>query len=586
MKTLRVALAQINPTVGDLSGNARKIIEYMERAAARGAAIVAFPELALTGYPPEDLLLKPKFIEDNIAALEEISRHARGIVAVAGFVDRAGDIYNSAAVMADGRVIDVYHKMFLPNYGVFDEMRYFQAGTRCPVYEMGDTSFGVTICEDIWYPMGPARTQALGGAEFIININGSPYTIGKNAFREKMIATRASDCGAIVLYLNMVGGQDELVFDGGSLVLDERGNLAARANLFEEELLVVDLDLESVFMWRLHDPRRRQEKIAAQAEARAGVRQATRIPLPPPEAAPPEMAPAPLAGTPLAGALQMEEEVYKALKLGLADYVRKNGFNGVIIGLSGGVDSALVATIAADALGKDRVHALFMPSRYTSRESCEDVAALASSLGIVLDEISIEPVYKSYLAALSPVFKGAQGPGTAEENIQARIRGNLLMALSNKFGWLVVTTGNKSEMSTGYATLYGDMAGGFALIKDVPKTLVYLLANWRNRGHDGPLIPGRIISKEPTAELKANQKDTDTLPPYPVLDPVITAYVENDKSFEEILTLCDAETAQRIIRMIDRSEYKRRQAPPGIKITPRAFGRDRRLPITNGYRNF
>ena len=575
MKTLRVALAQINPTVGDLPGNAGKIIRYMERAAARGAAIVAFPELALTGYPPEDLLLKPKFIEDNLAAIHEISRHARGIVAVAGFVDRVADIYNAAAIMADGKIIDVYHKMFLPNYGVFDEMRYFQAGTRCPVYEMGDTSFGVTICEDIWYPVGPVRTQALGGAEFIININGSPYTIGKNSFREKMLATRASDCGAIVLYLNTVGGQDELVFDGGSLVLDERGNLAARAGLFKEELLFVDLDLESVFMWRLHDPRRRQEKIAAVQTA-----QVTRVPVPRPETSAPKMAPAPLAPV-----LKMEEEVYSALKLGLSDYVAKNGFGGVIIGLSGGVDSALVATIAADALGKDRVHALFMPSRYTSRESFEDVAALAANLGIRVNEISIEPVFKSYLASLAPVFKDT-APGAAEENIQARIRGNLLMALSNKFGWLVVTTGNKSEMSTGYATLYGDMAGGFALIKDVPKTLVYALAIWRNRGEGGPLIPERIISKEPSAELKANQKDTDTLPPYPILDPVITAYVENDKSFEEILTLCDAQTAQSVIRLIDRSEYKRRQAPPGIKITPRAFGRDRRLPITNGYRSF
>ena len=576
MKTLRVALAQINPTVGDLPGNAGKIIECMERAAELGASIVAFPELALTGYPPEDLLLKPKFIEDNIAAAKRISRHARGIVAVVGFVDRVGDIYNAAAIMAEGKTIDVYHKMFLPNYGVFDEMRYFQAGARCPVYEMGNISFGVTICEDIWYPVGPARTQALGGAEFIININGSPYTTGKSAFREKMLATRASDCGSVILYLNMVGGQDELVFDGGSLVLDERGGLTARAGLFKEELLCVDLDLESVFMSRLHDPRRRQEKIAS-------VPQVARIPVPRPEtAAPPKVA---LAPAPLAPVLQMEEEVYMALKLGLADYVAKNGFNGIIIGLSGGVDSALVAAISADALGKDRVHALFMPSRYTSRESFEDVAALAANLGIKVEEISIEPVFKSYLAALSQVFKGA-APGTAEENIQARIRGNLLMAMSNKFGWLVVTTGNKSEMSTGYATLYGDMAGGFALIKDVPKTLVYALANWRNRGEEGPPIPERIISKEPTAELKADQKDADTLPPYPVLDPVITAYVENDKSFEEILALCDAQTVQSVVRMIDRSEYKRRQAPPGIKITPRAFGRDRRLPITNGYKSF
>ncbi len=570
---MRVALAQMNPTVGDLSGNADKIIDYMEKAAARGAAIVAFPELALTGYPPEDLLLKPEFIEDNIAALEAVSRHAQGIVGVVGFVGRAQDIYNSAAVIGDGKVIDIYHKMFLPNYGVFDELRYFQAGTRCPVYEIGDASFGVTICEDIWYPTGPARTQALGGAEFIININGSPYTIGKNAFREKMLATRASDCAAIVLYLNMASGQDELVFDGGSMVFDERGNLVARARLFEEQLLLVDLDLESVFMWRLHDPRRRQEKIAAG-------QQVTRIPLPQPAAAPRRMAPAPLAPP-----LKMEEEVYKALKLGLADYVRKNGFKGVIVGLSGGVDSALVAAVSADSLGRDRVHALFMPSRYTSPESRQDARALAEKLGINMREISIEPIFKSYLATLSRPFRGAPAD-TTEENIQARIRGNLLMALSNKFGWLVVTTGNKSEMSVGYATLYGDMAGGFALIKDVPKTLVYCLAAWRNRQRGGPVIPQRIIAREPSAELKAGQKDTDSLPPYPVLDPVLKAYVESDMSYEEILDLCDAETAKRIISMIDGSEYKRRQAPPGIKITPRAFGRDRRFPITNRYRSF
>ncbi len=576
MKTLRVALAQMNPTVGDLSGNAEKIIHYMSGAAARGAAIVAFPELALTGYPPEDLLLKPGFIEDNIAALQTVSRHARGIVAVVGFVDRGQDIYNAAAVIGDGKIIDVYHKMFLPNYGVFDELRYFQAGTRCPVYEMGDVSFGVTICEDIWYPTGPARTQALGGAEFIININGSPYTMGKNAFREKMLATRASDCAAIVLYLNMASGQDELVFDGGSMVFDERGNLVARAKLFEEQLLFVDLDLESVFMWRLHDPRRRQEKIMVSGQ------QVAKIPLPLPEVVLHKVAPAPLAPP-----LEMEEEVYRALKLGLADYVRKNGFGGVIIGLSGGIDSALVATIAVDCLGKEHVHALFMPSRYTSRESREDVRALADSLGIKVEEINIEPVFKDYLAALSRAFKDA-GPDVTEENLQARIRGNLLMALSNKFGWLVVTTGNKSEMSVGYATLYGDMAGGFALIKDVPKTLVYSLANWRNRGKGGPVIPGRIISKEPTAELRTGQKDTDSLPPYPVLDPVLKAYVESDMSFEEILNLnlCDPETAKRVVTMVDRSEYKRRQAPPGIKITPRAFGRDRRFPITNRYRNF
>ncbi len=579
MKTLRVALAQINPTVGDLWGNAKKITEYMKEAASQGAAIVAFPELALTGYPPEDLLLKPQFIEDNVAILREISREARGIMAVVGFVNRALDIYNAAAIIKDGQIIDIYHKMFLPNYGVFDEQRYFQAGTRCPVYEMGDIRFGVTICEDIWYPGGPARLQALGGAEFIININGSPYTIGKNAFREKMLATRASDYSTIILYLNMVGGQDELVFDGGSMVLNEKGNLTAKAGLFREELLLADLDLESVFMWRLHDPRRRQEKLAVGE-------QVSIVSVPAPEMVPHKIAPSPLAPS-----LKMDEEVYTALRFGLADYVRKNGFKEVVIGLSGGVDSALVAAIAVDTLGKDAVHALFMPSRFTSAQSREDSYALAENLGFSLEEISIEPLFKNYLKALSPNFKGLKADA-AEENLQARIRGNLLMAVSNKFGWLVVTTGNKSEMSVGYATLYGDMAGGFALIKDVPKSLVYSLAGWRNSRQKkagqkgGAVIPERILTREPSAELRANQKDTDSLPPYDLLDPVLKAYVEDDMSFEEILNLCDPENARRVIAMIDRSEYKRRQAPPGIKITPRAFGRDRRFPITNKYKSY
>lgn len=575
MRTLRVALAQINPTVGDLKGNAEKIIHYMRKARQEGAAIVAFPELAITGYPPEDLILKPQFIEDNLQALETVAREADGIIAIAGFVDRDKDIFNSAAVMGQKRVLDVYHKIFLPNYGVFDEMRYFQAGSTCPVYDIGDTSFGLNICEDIWYPTGPSRLQALKGAEFIININGSPYTMGKGLFREKMLAARASDCEAIIIYVNMASGQDELVFDGGSLVFDERGRLIAKGKLFEEELILADLDLESVFMWRLHDPRMRQEKLAAGGEVR-------RVRLPAPEMVPHKIImremPAPMA---------LEEEVYNALAFGLRDYVSKNGFSDVIIGLSGGVDSALVASIAADALGADRVHAVFMPSRFTSAESREDSVALAKNLGIELLTIPIDDIFSRYLEGLGEVFKGTP-PGVAEENLQARIRGNILMAISNKFGRLVVTTGNKSEMSVGYATLYGDMAGGFALIKDVPKTLVYSLARWRNQkpGEENR-IPERILTKEPTAELRANQKDTDSLPPYPVLDPVLTAYVEEERSFDEILGLSDdPESIKRVIRMIDQSEYKRRQAPPGIKITSRAFGRDRRFPITNRYRSY
>jgi NAD+ synthase (glutamine-hydrolysing) len=581
MKTLRVALAQINPTVGDLEGNAAKIIDYLDRARSAGAPIVAFPELAVTGYPPEDLLLKPRFIEDNLEALRTVARETTGIIAVAGFVDRKKDIFNAAAIMSGGEVLDVYHKTFLPNYGVFDEFRYFKPGTRCSLYDMGDISFGVTICEDIWYPGGPIRLQAISGADFIININASPYTMGKAGLRERMLSTRAADYGVIIAYLNTVGGQDELVFDGASLVVDEHGNPVARAGVFEEELLIVDLDLEAVFMRRLHDPRERQEALLPGEKV-------DRISLPLPESAK-ETHPI-IRYKKAQRKLSEEEEVYSALVLGVKDYVRKNGFKQVVIGLSGGVDSALVASIASDALGRGNVHGLFMPSRFTSRESREDSYGLAENLGIEIKEVSIDGVFEKYLTELAPHFKGLL-PNTTEENLQARIRGNLLMAFSNKFGWLVLTTGNKSEMSVGYATLYGDMAGGFAVIKDVPKTLVYRLARWRNEKaqtlEKREVIPARVLTKEPTAELRPNQKDTDSLPPYPVLDPVLKSYVEEDRSFEEILSMNgDPEEIKRVIRMVDLSEYKRRQAPPGIKITSRAFGRDRRFPITNRYRSF
>lgn len=574
MKTLRLALAQVDATVGDLEGNARKIIRYIQRAKGYGADIVAFPELSLTGYPPEDLLLKPQFIEDNIKALERVREKTEGITAVVGFVDKAEDIYNAAAVISGRKLIDVYHKMYLPNYGVFDEFRYFQAGKRHPVYRMGDCAFGINICEDIWYPEGPGRLQALAGAELIININASPYTIGKSAAREKMLSTRAFDSDVAVAYVNMVGGQDELVFDGASVIINERGEIIARGKQFEEDLVIADLDLEAVFMQRLHDPRRRQQKLALND----GRVESFAIPL----------RKKALKKRLLRKKLQcMErpEEVYSALVLGLKDYVGKNNFQGGIIGLSGGVDSSLVAVLAADALGKDRVNLLFMPSPYTSRESREDSRGLARNLGIKLMEIGIDRVFDAYLKSLKRVFRGRK-PDTTEENLQARIRGNMLMALSNKFGWLVLTTGNKSEMSVGYATLYGDMAGGFAVIKDVPKTLVYELAGWRNEKAGRPLIPERVLWKEPSAELKPGQRDVDSLPPYPVLDPILRAYIEQDMSFEEILALgCEEECARGVIGMVDKSEYKRRQAPPGIKITPRAFGRDRRFPITNKYKS-
>lgn len=576
MRTLRLALAQINPTVGDLEGNTEKIISYIRKAGDYSADIVAFPELAVTGYPPEDLLLKPQFIKDNLDALRQIREEVWGMTAIVGFVDRRDDIYNAAAVIHNRTVTDVYHKMYLPNYGVFDEYRYFQVGTRFPIYNIGDTKVGVNICEDIWYPEGPAHIQSLFGAEVIININASPYHIGKSAFREKMLSTRATDNAVIVAYLNIVGGQDELVFDGHSLVFDENGEIICRGKQFREDLILVDLNLEAVFMKRLRDPRRRQKVAAMEKEGIEKIvvsRETTQK-----------------EGKPLPEKkdciMEKIEEVYNALVLGTSDYIIKNNFKSVVIGLSGGIDSSLVAAIAVDALGKDNVKALFMPSPFTSKESREDALVLAGNLGIELIEVSIADIYNTYLTKLEDRFKGAP-PDTAEENLQARIRGNMLMAFSNKFGWLVLTTGNKSEMSVGYATLYGDMAGGFAVIKDVPKTMVYELCKWKNKKEGRGLIPERVLTKEPSAELKPGQKDTDILPPYQALDPILKAYVEDEKSFREIISLgCDVESVEKVIKMIDRSEYKRRQSPPGIKITRRAFGRDWRFPITNKYRSY
>lgn len=579
MRMLRIALAQINPTVGDFEGNVSKILEYLEDAGKSGAQIVVFPELAITGYPPEDLLLKPNFIEDNLEALKKVQKKVKDIIAIIGFVDRSDDIYNAAAIIYNKKLIDTYHKMYLPNYGVFDEVRYFQAGLKCPIYRIGNTCLGVNICEDIWYPHGPARKQALAGAEVIININASPYHIGKGKFRENMLSVRASDSIAIVAYLNTVGGQDELVFDGDSLILDQNGNVIARGKQFKENLIIADLNLDAVGMRRLHDPRRRQEVMTLEKGAVEEItisvekkwHEERTLPL-----------------LPLMECRVMEplEEVYEALVLGTSEYVRKNGFKGVVIGQSGGIDSSLVSTIAADAIGRENVTGLFMPSPYTSKDSQEDVHSLARNLGIKIIEVPIHGIFKSYLDALKKEFRGLS-EDVAEENIQARIRGNILMAFSNKFGWLVLTTGNKSEMSVGYATLYGDMAGGFAVIKDVPKTMIYELCRWRNKKEGRILIPEKVILKEPSAELKPNQKDTDTLPPYSLLDPILKAYIEDDKGFDEILSLgCEVVSAQKVIRMVDTSEYKRRQAPPGIKITKRAFGRDRRFPITNKYRGY
>jgi len=580
MRSLRIALAQVNLTVGDLEGNVSKIISYIKKAKSFSADLVAFPELAVTGYPPEDLLLKNQFIEDNLESLETIRKNVDDITAIVGFVDRRDDIYNAAAVIQNKKIVDVYHKMYLPNYGVFDEYRYFQSGTRYPVYRIADTWIGINICEDIWYPEGPSRIQSLAGAEILININASPYHIGKGKFRETMLSTRASDNIVIVAYLNTVGGQDELVFDGHSIVLDQDGKVIARGRQFQEDMIVVDLNLESIMMRRLQAPRRRQEVIKLEKDT------VERIVLRP-QKKPSERKRKPLIKSSKAHILlESLEEVYTALVLGTSDYVVKNGFKAAVVGISGGIDSALVATIAVDALGKENVKGLFMPSPYTSKDSGEDAYMLAENLGVKMIEIPVDGVFQSYLSILREEFTGLP-LDVAEENLQARIRGNILMAFSNKFGWLVLTTGNKSEMSVGYATLYGDMAGGFAVIKDVPKTMVYELCSWKNSKGAGKVIPRRMFTKEPSAELKPDQKDTDTLPPYPVLDPILKAYIEEDRSFAEILSLgYNTRGTQNVIRMIDKSEYKRRQAPPGIKISQKAFGRDRRLPITNKYRGF
>jgi len=577
MRTLRIALAQINCTVGDLEGNAEKIGEYIEKAKALEADLVAFPEMAIPGYPPEDLLLKPQFAQDNLEALQQVIKQTKGITAVVGMVDRQDDLYNGAALIHDGALVTIYHKIHLPNYGVFDEYRYFQAGTDCPVIGIRNVTVGVNICEDLWHPEGPALTQSLGGdAEVIVSINASPYHRGKTKFREQMLATRARDNGVIVAYVNMVGGQDELVFDGQSVIVDQTGQVIAHGRPFEEELLVADLNIDGVFRARLHDPRRRQKKLAYSAEKPP----VKRFVLQGRGEASKKRALHPRPYEPIHPLM----EVYRALTLGVQDYVTKNGFTKVVIGISGGIDSALTALIAADALGKDNVVGVLMPSQYTSNMSVEDSQLLAKALGIKLLVIPIKEVFQTYLKLFAKEFKG-RGPDTTEENLQARIRGNILMALSNKFGWLVLTTGNKSEMSVGYATLYGDMAGGFAVIKDVPKTLVYELANHRNSLEKRPIIPLRIFKRPPTAELKPGQTDQDTLPPYPVLDPIVLAYVEEDIGFEELVSMgYDRRTVEKVIKMVDASEYKRRQAPIGIKITPRAFGRDRRVPITNQYK--
>ncbi len=544
---MRLALCQMNATVGDIAGNAQRIRAGIDAARAAGAQLVAFPELAVTGYPPEDLLLRAHFLDDARAALEEVAAHTEGIVAVVGFPERAPGgheeaprVYNAAAVLAEGTVRTVYRKVHLPNYGVFDEQRYFTAGHAGAVTDVGGQPVGLTVCEDLWRPGSPAAEEAQAGAKLILNVSASPYHAGKGIERERLFAQRAREHGAHIAFCGMVGGQDELVFDGHSFVLDPSGETVARAAQFEEELLV--------------------------CEVGSAAEQPLTEPIAPEEA-----------------------EVYAALCLGLRDYVEKNGFRHVVLGLSGGIDSALVACLAADALGPERVSVAVMPSPYSSPDTQGDAHAVAAALGVRTHELPIEAVMGAYTATLREELSGRAADLT-EENLQARIRGNLLMALSNKFGWLVLTTGNKSEMSVGYTTLYGDLAGGFAVIKDVPKTLVYRLCEWRNSppgaagAHAAAPIPASIMERPPTAELRENQRDEDSLPPYPLLDRILHGYVERDQSREQLIAegLPEAEV-DRTVRLVDGAEYKRRQAPPGIKVTTRAFGRDRRMPITNRY---
>ncbi len=578
MRTLRIGLCQINTTVGDIEGNTKKILAYIAKGKKMGADLLVFPEMAVTGYPPEDLLLMPKFIDANLKAIKTIAKSTSSMTAVVGFVNKDGDIFNSAALLHNGKLLDAYSKIYLPNYGVFDEDRYFQVGKENFIFTLKSTPIGVSICEDLWHPGDPIRTQALyGGAELIVNISSSPYHTGKVAFREKMISTRASDNLAIVAYCNLVGGQDELVFDGGSLIFDQTGDLIARGKQFEEDLVMADLNTEAVFRMRLHDPRIRRERMSEEERGLRKIELSNQTG---------SHRRRPLLSQRDSKPLDRLAEIYAALVLGTGDYIRKNGFQTVLIGLSGGIDSALTAAIAVDALGKKGVVGVTMPSQYSSRESLEDAKLLAKNLGLRFLTVPITEVFQSYLKTLSPSFKGLR-PNVTEENIQARIRGNILMALSNKMGWLVLTTGNKSEMSVGYCTLYGDMAGGYAVLKDVPKTLVYELAKFRNKKEGRDIIPRQVFTKPPSAELRPNQKDEDSLPPYSVLDPILQAYVEEDKGVEEIAKMGFKESLVKdVINMVDRNEYKRRQSPPGVKITHRALGKDRRLPVTNKYRNF
>jgi len=573
---LRIALAQVNVTVGDFQGNAAIIHRMIESARMQQADVIAFPELAITGYPPEDLLLRPQFIRDNLSCLQQIAGDASGITVIIGFADSAHDkIYNAAAVLSEGRVVAVYHKIFLPNYGVFDEKRYFESGHRPLVFDAAGMTIGLNICEDIWIKDSVTETQALtANAEVILNISSSPFHSGKVEEREQLLKHRARHNRAAICYVNIVGGQDELVFDGSSLILDDNGDITMRGKQFEQDLVLCDIDVDRIRNVRASDPSFQQRKRQFQPPFKHDVlilpKLATNAIRPPVSAsAVPKLTPV--------------DEIYRALVLGVRDYVRKNGFSTVVLGLSGGIDSALTAAISVDALGAENVIGVSMPSIFSSESSKTDAEALARNLNIPFMTIPIQETFEQYLTTLRGHF--ANRPfDIAEENIQARIRGTIIMALSNKFGWLALTTGNKSEVSVGYCTLYGDMAGGLAVIKDVPKTMVYKLSQLLNATRGKEIIPQNTIAKPPSAELRPNQKDEDSLPPYDILDPILAEYVENNATIEQIVAAgFDERTVRKVIHLVDMSEYKRRQGPPGIKITPRAFGRDRRMPITNRY---
>lgn len=569
MTRLRVGLCQIDTVVGDLDGNVDRILAALDQAEQGGAALAVFPELAITGYPPEDLLLKPGFVADNRAALAKVAARTGSCAAIVGFADLQRDLHNAAAVCAHGAVQGVYRKRLLPNYAVFDEQRYFTPGSGAPtLYVVGGVRVGVSICEDAWSPTGPIAEQAAGGAELVVNLNASPFYLGRLTERERMLATRAADASCALVYVNAVGGQDELVFDGASLVFDAEGRLVARAAAFREQVAVVDVDVRPVFRKRLLDPRGRREA----------------PPLPEVAVTPASAAPATALEPVREPALTQEEEVYEALVMGTRDYVRKNGFTDVVIGLSGGIDSSLVATVAADAVGPEHVHGVLMPSRYSSDHSVADAETLAANLGIERRIIPIEAAHAAFEAMLAPSFTGRELDLT-DQNVQSRIRGVVLMALSNELGWLVLTTGNKSESAVGYSTLYGDTAGGYAVIKDVPKMLVYELCRDRNRRAGHELVPESVLTKAPSAELRPDQTDDQSLPPYPVLDAILSAYVEHDHTAAELVELgFDPDLVARVVRLVDLAEYKRRQSPPGVRVSAKAFGKDRRLPITNRYR--